>query len=203
MKKFKKKFIAAAMAGMMLFSMAGCGKSSDDDNSSSNDSQSEDISTEDSSSGSDEGDVTGNFDLTAIEFTRLMGNGINLGNTMEATGRSQNAVAPNVKACETAWGAPETTQDMINAMKEAGFDTLRIPVAWTNMMDYTNNDYTIDPLYLDRVEEIAKWAVDADMYVVVNDHWDYQWYGQFGDADESVRDEAWKHGDVEADSREI
>ncbi|MDE6851408.1 MAG: glycoside hydrolase family 5 protein, partial [Lachnospiraceae bacterium] len=32
---------------------------------------------------------------------------------------------------------------------------------------------------------------NEDMYVIVNIHWDGQWWGQFGDADSSVREMAW------------
>lgn len=186
MKKFGKKIAAIAMASVMLLSMAGCGGKKSDDKKKDATPSDATTTTEASSS-----DAAGNFDISITEMSRIMGNGINLGNTMEATGRSKDAVAPSVKACETAWGAPETTQEMINGMKAAGFDTIRIPVGWANMMDYTHGDYTIAPELLDRVQTIVDWAIEADMYVIVNDHWDNQWWGMFGDADQSVRDSAW------------
>ena len=79
---------------------------------------------------------------------------------------------------------------MIQSMKDAGFDTLRIPVAWTNAMDFENGDYTIGEHYLDRVEEIINYALDAGMYVIVNDHWDGGWWGKFGSATQEIRDAA-------------
>ena len=109
---------------------------------------------------------------TSLEFVELLGNGINLGNTMEAYGHTTLGTNAEVSAYETCWGVPETTQEMVTGMHEAGFDTLRVPVAWTNMMDYENGDYTINEAYLDRVEEIINYALAADMYVIVNDHWD-------------------------------
>lgn len=129
-------------------------------------------------------------ELTSLEFVDLMGNGINLGNTMEAYGHLALGTEAEVSAYETYWGQPVTTQEMITGMHEAGFDTLRVPVAWTNMMNYESGDYTINEAYLDRVEEIINFALSADMYVIVNDHWDGSWWGMFGSATQETRDKA-------------
>lgn len=127
-------------------------------------------------------------ELTSIEVVKDMGNGINLGNTMEAYGRAWLGTNASPTQYETAWGQPVTTEEMIKGMKEAGFDTIRIPVAWTNTMDYQNGDYTIDPAYMARVKEIVDYARANDMYVIINDHWDGGWWGMFGSAD----DETWE-----------
>ncbi|MBQ7848555.1 MAG: cellulase family glycosylhydrolase [Clostridia bacterium] len=121
-------------------------------------------------------------ELTALEVTRLMGNGTNLGNTMEAC--NTNAIAPGNSPLtyEVSWGQPVTTQEMLTAMKAAGFDTVRIPVAWmTNATTLAiDGSYIIDPAYLDRVAEIVDYARNAGMYVIINDHWDGGWWGMFG-----------------------
>ncbi len=127
-------------------------------------------------------------DLDAIELTRLMGNGINLGNTMES-GNGKGTTA-DVKLYETNWGQPETTQEMITGMKNAGFDSIRIPIAWTVTMDYTNGDYTIREDFFDRVETIINYALNEEMYVIINDHWDGGWWGMFGQEDQETRDQA-------------
>lgn len=129
-------------------------------------------------------------DITSVELMKYMGNGINLGNTMEAVNTS---LAKNLdtSSYETAWGQPVTTKEMILSMKECGFDTLRIPVAWTNMMDYDNDDYTINEALVERVAEIVDWAIEADMFVIVNDHWDAGWWDKFA-GDETELDKAWK-----------
>ena len=124
-------------------------------------------------------------EMDALEFSKYLGNGINLGNTMEATGPDL-ATDLSVSAYETYWGQPVTTPEMIQGMKDCGFDTIRIPVAWTNMMDYKNGDYTIDSAYLDRVEEIVNYALDADMFVIINDHWDKGWWAMFGSSNETT-----------------
>ena len=128
---------------------------------------------------------------TSVEMTRRMGNGINLGNTMEAcnNGKSGGMTTDDPKHYETYWGQPVTTPEMLKAMKEAGFDTIRIPVAWmTNATRLDQGDYTISPKYLDRVEEIVNYALDADMIVIINDHWDGGWWGMFGSDTQDKRD---------------
>ncbi len=129
--------------------------------------------------------------LTAVEMTRLMGNGINLGNTMEAcnNGKLGGNTTDDPAYYETMWGQPVTTADMLQGMKAAGFDTVRIPVAWmTNATHLDQGDYTISEKYLDRVEEIVNYALDAGMYVIVNDHWDGGWWGMFGSDTQATRD---------------
>lgn len=47
--------------------------------------------------------------LTAVELTRLMGNGTNLGNTMEACDTSKMNWTTATPMYETYWGQPITT----------------------------------------------------------------------------------------------
>jgi endoglucanase len=93
------------------------------------------------------------------ELVARMGAGWNLGNTFDA--------APN----ETSWGNPETTQGMILAVKDAGFKTIRVPVTWTDHIG-TAPDFTIDRAWMDKVERVVKWILDAGMYAIVNTHHD-------------------------------
>ena len=126
--------------------------------------------------------------LTALEATRLMGNGINLGNTLEACDNNVGIKTNTPLSYETHWGQPKTTQAIIDGMKAAGFDTIRIPVAWmTNATHLYEGDYTIDADYMDRVEEVVRYARKAGMYVIINDHWDGGWYGMFGSESAETR----------------
>ena len=77
-------------------------------------------------------------DVTTSEIVKEMGLGINLGNTFECSGLS----AANVSGYETAWGSPIITQEMIKGYADSGFGTLRIPVAWSNLM---GKNYEINP----------------------------------------------------------
>ncbi len=128
--------------------------------------------------------------VNAIEMSRRMGNGINLGNTMEAcnNGKSGGFTQDIPSMYEVSWGQPVTTPEMLQGMKAAGFDTIRIPVAWmTNATHLDRGDWTISEKYMDRVEEIVNYALDAGMIVIINDHWDGGWWGMFGSDTEATR----------------
>ena len=132
-------------------------------------------------------------ELKATELANLMGNGINLGSSMECCNRGAGLKSEefSVVSCETFWGQPASTSEMFKAMKDAGFDTIRIPVSWTNaMLGFNEGDYTIDESYLNRVEELINYGLSNDMYVIINDHWDSGWWGMFGSPTESVRKQA-------------
>ena len=56
------------------------------------------------------------------------GAGWNLGNTLDATGGSRD----DIWGCETSWGNPYTTKEMITTVKDAGFNAIRVPITWEN-----------------------------------------------------------------------
>ncbi|NLT08971.1 MAG: cellulase family glycosylhydrolase [Ruminococcus sp.] len=131
-------------------------------------------------------DSSGMRDITTMELVRDMGIGINLGNTMEAAG---DWIAQwgdgTVRSYETAWGSPEITQDMINGYASEGFGVLRIPVAWSNLM---GENYKISSDYMARVQQLVTWTIDADMYAIINIHWDNGWVNKFPEnKDESMK----------------
>lgn len=109
-------------------------------------------------------------DISTMELVQDMGIGWNLGNTLEACGDWING--SSVSDYETAWGNPITTKAMIDGIKDSGFKSLRIPVAWSNLMA---DGYIIYPELMDRVEEVANYALNNDMYVIINIHWDGGW----------------------------
>lgn len=178
-----KKLWKTTAAGLLSLSMllCGCDKKTDS-------------SVAESNSGEDSSVVVKEEknDLTSLEVIRLMGNGINLGNTLEAYAHSSYLNGGDPTDFEATWGQPLTTAEMIQGMKDAGFDTIRIPVAWTNGMNFESGDYTIDERLMARVEQVVNYALDADMYVIINDHWDGGWWGMFGSADEAVREQCWE-----------
>jgi endoglucanase len=98
------------------------------------------------------------------EYVEAMQPGWNLGNTLDAT--------PN----ETAWGNPPTTQALIQQIAAQGFKSIRIPVTWdTGGRVGPAPTYTIDPAFLDRVQQIVDWSLDAGLYVMLNLHHDSSW----------------------------
>jgi len=201
-----KKLISAILSVAMLSSLllTGCAgteqSSAQSDSGSSvtqesNTSSTDDKSSADSNTSSSEEskpttDDSALKELTALEVTKLMGNGINLGNTLEAYNHNAYLNGGDPSTFETVWGQPVTTQKMIDDMKALGFDTIRIPVAWTNGMNFESGDYTIDERLMKRVEEVVNYALNADMYVIINDHWDGGWWGMFGNSDMAMREKA-------------
>ncbi len=115
----------------------------------------------------------------AADIAAAMGIGLNLGNTMEAYNATNCEKASyewipviglnTPQNYETCWGAVVTTQEVINGIKEAGFDTVRIPVFWGNMME-NDGTWTINPEYIARVKEIVDYCMNADLYAVINIH---------------------------------
>ncbi len=121
----------------------------------------------------------GDFSKTAIEVAKAMGDGINLGNTMEATAGGNPWFDVNdVTNWETAWGQPKTTQAMITGMKNAGFESIRIPISWSSMMA-KDGSYKIPDVFFNRVDEIIGYAYANDMYVMINIHYDDGWWNDF------------------------
>lgn len=117
--------------------------------------------------------------MTAQDYADDMGLGINLGNTMEAYYASNceslsytwpPTIGNNTpQSYETCWGAVVTNQEIINGMKKAGFNTVRIPVFWGNMMA-NDGTYTISDAYINRVKEIVDYCCNAGVYTVINIH---------------------------------
>ena len=100
--------------------------------------------------------------ITATELIAEMGTGWNLGNTFDAEGG------------ETGWGNPTTTKEMIDEVHNAGFNTIRIPTTWDG---HTGDapDFTIDEEWIKRVEEVVDYALEDDMYVILNIHHEDNW----------------------------
>jgi endoglucanase len=106
-------------------------------------------------------DNSGMRDMGSVQLSDEMGIGWNLGNSLEAIGG------------ETAWGNPVVTERLIDSVKAAGFNAVRIPVAWSKFSDSEN--FIIRETWMNRVEEVVNYVLDNDMYAIVNIHWDGGW----------------------------
>lgn len=100
-------------------------------------------------------------DMSATEIIADMGTGWNLGNTMD--GHNDNTPG------ETAWQGAKTTKSFIKYVHDAGFNTIRIPVTWGNMI---NADYSINEGWMSRVQDIVDYAAAENMYIILNIHHD-------------------------------
>jgi endoglucanase len=104
-----------------------------------------------------------NRPTAAQEVVAAMQPGWNVGNTLDAI--------PD----ETSWGNPRITRELLAAVHDQGFNSIRLPVTWTDHQGGAP-DYAIDQAYLDRVEEVVGWALDEGLYVLLNVHHDsWQW----------------------------
>ena len=115
-------------------------------------------------------------EISTTELVHDMGIGINLGNTMEACGDWING--KSISDYEKAWGSPLVSKEMIEGIAKEGFGVLRIPVAWSNMMQQ-DGTYTISPELDARVHQIVDWTIGSGMYAIVNIHWDNGWVNKF------------------------
>ncbi|WP_295085252.1 cellulase family glycosylhydrolase [Ruminococcus sp.] len=107
-------------------------------------------------------------DTEGINFVKDMRLGWNLGNTLDAI--DDTGWVGSEMGIETCWnGGYKTSKEMIDAVKAAGFRTVRIPVSWHNHVD---GSYNITKQWMDRVQEVVDYAIDDDMYVILNVHHD-------------------------------
>jgi endoglucanase len=106
-------------------------------------------------------DQTGMRNITSVQMAKEMIPGWNVGNSLEAL--------PG----ETSWGNPRISQVLIDAVKKAGFKSVRITVAWSKFTDA--NTFKIDESWLDRVEEVVNYVLSANLYAIINEHWDNGW----------------------------
>lgn len=102
-------------------------------------------------------------DLTVDEMVAEMGAGWNLGNTMDG----HTGFTPS----ETLWQDVETTKELIKAVHDLGFNTIRVPVTWGTMID-DENGYAINETWMSRVQDIVDYCISQDIYVIINIHHD-------------------------------
>ena len=101
--------------------------------------------------------------------------GWNLGNQFESSvpaDAGESTVIGNPDGsihAETAWGNPVVTKEMIQAVKNAGFNAIRIPIRWQcHITDVPT--MSIDPDWIDRIKTVVGWCLDNDLKVIINAH---------------------------------
>ena len=154
-----KKILGMVLAAVLCISAAGC---SSDDNS--------------SDSSSDDNNVTEEIrDISSTELVKEMSIGWILGNTLDATGTGLDS--------ENAWGNPTTTKDMVDLLKDSGFNVFRVPTTWEGHLD---EDFNIDEEWLDRVQEVVDYGIDNDMFVILNIHHEEWHFPSYDNADAAI-----------------
>jgi endoglucanase len=89
--------------------------------------------------------------------------GWNLGNTLDSFNGNIGS--------ETGWGNPAVNQELMNGIKAAGFDIIRIPVTWMGHIGKAP-EHRIAPSRLKRVGEVVQLAHNAGLKVIINLHHD-------------------------------
>ncbi|KAA3636264.1 MAG: glycoside hydrolase family 5 protein [Bacteroidetes bacterium] len=96
-----------------------------------------------------------NENYLAFLRNRAIGKGINFGNALEA---------PE----EGLWGLT-IQESYIHEVKNAGFNSVRLPIAWSSHTD-TTAPYSIDPEFLSRVDEVIGWCLDRQLTTIITIH---------------------------------
>ena len=108
----------------------------------------------------------GDFEKAKDAVTN-MGVGWNLGNTLDANDASKTWTT--TEQHETCWGQPVTKPELMKMMKEAGFNTIRVPVTWYQEMDANGK---VNEAWMKRVKEVVDYVIDNGMYCILNVHHD-------------------------------
>ena len=92
--------------------------------------------------------------ITGFEAARQM-RGINIGNTLDAP------------EGETSWGQPLIQEYYFDDYKDAGFTAVRVCVTWQKHM-LTTSPYTVDSVFMNRVEQVCDWGLKRGLFIIVN-----------------------------------
>lgn len=119
---------------------------------------------------------------TAFEAVDKMKSGVNLGNGFDSNSFNENDFLEGKKGWiveyskgtpqdfETAWGQPVTTKKLIQGIKKAGFNAIRVPVTWAEHINFDSGN--IDNAWMNRVQQVVDWIIEEDMYCLLNTHHD-------------------------------
>lgn len=102
-------------------------------------------------------------EISCKDIAKEMGAGWNVGNQLEGNS--------NGKPFETAWNSTPITPQLIKAVHDAGFKSIRVPVSYLGRIG-EGPDYTIEEKWLDRIQAVVDYCYEYDMYVIINMHGD-------------------------------
>ena len=100
--------------------------------------------------------ISVNAQLSPQDAIKAMARGINMGNTLESP-------------TEGSWGNPAVTAINFDDYKNAGFTCIRLPITWDKHTD-TTAPYTINPTWLNRIEQIVDWGLSRHLIIIINAH---------------------------------
>ena len=104
----------------------------------------------------------------AWTFVESINVGWNLGDSLESWVVKESDYDVDLNQ-ERRWGNPIVSQELIDYVASLGFNTIRIPVTWycNSGRDETGR-LIIGEQWLQRVHQVVDYAVNNDMYVIIN-----------------------------------
>ena len=102
-----------------------------------------------------------------LRFAAGLGNGINIGNSLDVKGLRERRPDATVSDFETYWHNPPISGELFTAIAASGIRSVRIPVSWG---EHLLEGDIIDPEWMRRVEEVVDQALAAGLYVVLDTH---------------------------------
>ena len=175
MRKNSKKLLAMALSVAMIGTTAFAPMDNVAVNAAAQEAVENPVSEEGSSTVS-EGAIAADlavFDnLNSADVESALSPGWNLGNTMEANTMKKVDGEPATYPDETAWSNPKVTKEIFEAVRDAGFKSVRIPVSYLAYVGDKESGYKINEEWLDRVEEVVRMALSTGLYVNTNVHGD-------------------------------
>ena len=111
--------------------------------------------------------------LSATAFINSMNYGWNLGDSFDSKSNSNLRGTDGNLGQEAAWGNPVVTKELIHAVKNSGFNTIRIPITWYyNTYEDADGNLCINTAWLDRIAEVVDYCLEEGLYVIINTHHD-------------------------------
>ncbi len=127
-------------------------------------SASEDIDEEESSSSTSDENLADY--APAIRMNKMLGHGINFGNSWDAS--CSNNLISSGNCLDNGWNHP-IQDEWFQIVKDAGFQSIRIPVRW-NQTALNEPPYTVQKERVEGVREDVKIANSLGMPAIINIH---------------------------------
>ncbi|KAE9371779.1 glycoside hydrolase family 5 protein [Stipitochalara longipes BDJ] len=98
--------------------------------------------------------------ISAYNFAAGLNLGWNAGNSLDAI------------PTETSLGQPLLVNSTFTNVKNHGFKGVRLPITWTDHFIVNSSTWDIDPVWLQRVEDVVDMVISNELYTIVNAHHD-------------------------------
>lgn len=112
--------------------------------------------------------------ISAHTFYANLNPGWNLGNTLDAV------------ETEGSWNNPPVVPSTFDDIKNSGYKGIRLPVTWAYHFTSQSPEWTLDPKWLQRVEDVVDMVLSRGFYAIVNVHHDSWTWADLTKSDTNV-----------------